>query len=390
MRLHDEQLGSPFQARPAARPSRHCARASRPPAGVETGRGSASGRPGFTLIELLVAITILMVISALTFTMVNVTMDRDRIRSGSREIQSFLEGARNQAVYAGQPRGVRFLLNPDDPTTCNSMVFIGPPTRFGDETTVGVSSGSDDLVEPAQWANLAARGLLLDGARIKIPADGGDWYTIARNPPNTGTWTLTKPYTGPAIPPDQPYLLELAPAVLPNQEPRLLPEGVVIDLDNSRLPASWSTAGGPPYSAQMDVLFSPRGTVIGPVGAAGRVHFVLSDVVDTNNNCPLPTNIPVWAAGTPYAQGAWVVSSTSNEIQFLCTAPGTSGGVEPPEFAAPVVGTTVADGGTVQWLTVARRRSLVVSLVTQTGNVASYPVHPTEPFRYAETGEVAQ
>ena len=77
--------------------------------------GHPTARRGFTLIELLVAISILLILSALTFTMVNVTMDSDRIRSGSREVQSYLEGARNQAIYAKAPRGVRFLVSPDDP-----------------------------------------------------------------------------------------------------------------------------------------------------------------------------------------------------------------------------------------------------------------------------------
>ncbi|MGE3316958.1 MAG: Tfp pilus assembly protein FimT/FimU, partial [Planctomycetaceae bacterium] len=213
-------------------------------------------RRAFTLLELLVAISILMVLSALTFTMVNVTMDQDRIGGGSREVQSFLEGARNQAVYAKAPRGVRFLLSPDDPTTVSSMIYIGPPSSY--------TSGSIDIEKiedpPAsstfyyriivsashpnvatEWVNLYQRQLLINGARIKIPnEDNGVWYTISqRDFGGTLYWTLTSKYGPlelamlPASDIGRTYKLELSPAVLPNQEPRLLARNVFIDLDNS-------------------------------------------------------------------------------------------------------------------------------------------------------------
>lgn len=375
---------------------------------AETGslRIPLAGRSGFTLIELLVAVSILLALSAFTLTVVNITMDSDRIRSGSREVQSFLEGARNQAIYAKAPRGVRFLLSPDDPTVVNSMIYIGAPSKFSGTIDVTNAASAFGAV-PAEWANLNSRGLLLDGARIKIPKSGGEWYTISQNGANN--WELTKPYIGVTNPSEQ-YELELAPAVLPNQEPRLLPRGVVIDLDNSMLPTSWVTAVGPPstYSTQMDVLFSPRGTVMGAVGATGRIHFVMADVTETNANLTAktvtgmtPTTYyalyPQWAPSHDFAVGDWVVPDPSSYLAYRVVGDtGTSSGGGPPAWPTEP-GQQVTDQD-LTWQCVTKRTNLVVSLVTQTGNAASYPADVNargvplvvDPFFFAETGEVAK
>lgn len=124
------------------------------------------------------------------------------------------------------------------------------------------------------------------------------------------------------------YELELKPTVLPGQEPLRLSSGIAIDLFNSRLPPNWyeqmSMAKGsalPPtdqrydpsanmgmggyvfngwgiwsiegtdpsngandiyrqYSPRMDVMFSPQGTVTGPLSTLGMIHLRLADVQD--------------------------------------------------------------------------------------------------------------
>lgn len=344
-------------------------------------------RRGFTLIELMVAMGILLVLSALTLTMVNVTMNADRIRSASRDVQAYLEGARNQAIYSKQVRGVRFLLSPEDNTTVNSMLYIGTPNHF-DNGSVTVSQGSDAIsAAPAvaqAWVDFRQRGMLINGARIKIPKNGGDWYTIAQD--GTDNWRLTKPYSRPTSGPEN-YSVELAPAILPYQEPKTLSQRVAIDLDVSKIPGNWISSAGPPttYIEHLDILFGPRGEVY---RGTGKVHLVLSDTSDTAVNCPLPSSMATWAGGTIYAPGQWVTPTGTTEFQFLCTAAGTSGVTEPPEFATAKVGTAVSDG-TATWLCHSRKPSIVLSLTTSTGNAASYPMGEADPFVYAETGHVA-
>lgn len=77
------------------------------------------------------------------------------------------------------------------------------------------------------------------------------------------------------------YRLELGPTVLTDSDNHPLPRGVVIDLDASWIPDTWRPANGAPYTAFMDVMFSPRGTFTGTLPASqGILHFCVSTLED--------------------------------------------------------------------------------------------------------------
>lgn len=183
---------------------------------------------GFTLIELLVVVVIMLVLTAITVAAINITIDGDKVRSGARQIQSYLEGARTRASDAKAPRGVRFILDPANPRTVSSIVYIAPtdvwkegqvilerpdgdndgnPDNNGDtsddSTSNNMPAGSllnfppyndsaDEVfvlrgfdgdgnpnTQDTNWKDLYDRGLLRTGNRIRIPAgDNGKWYTI--------------------------------------------------------------------------------------------------------------------------------------------------------------------------------------------------------------------
>jgi len=123
------------------------------------------------------------------------------------------------------------------------------------------------------------------------------------------------------------YSLELAPAPMPNQEPRLLGRGVVLDTTLSK---------GVNYliatPQRMDIMFSPRGTVAGPLAASGIISLVVSDIEDSLKNISL--------------------TDVSN-----------------------------------------KRERFIVSMTPQTGKTNVHPVYigtPSDPYRYSETGEVAR
>ncbi|MBM82054.1 MAG: hypothetical protein CMJ78_15900 [Planctomycetaceae bacterium] len=396
---------------------------------------ACAARRGFTLVEMLVAITILVILVTITVTTVNVSMDADRIRSGARQIQSYLEGARDRAIYAKQPRGVRLLLdayNEDtnlngvldtgedangngvldtpDTTTASSMVFIGPPANIEGELFLSPSGRAvyqNILHDDIEWQFYTARRLLKRGTRIQIPKDTGYWYRVVAlhtedfnnngnldagedldlsgvldtNNLDYQTLVLARPHLDRRgnlklafvyddlevqVPPQMPtledpipYRMELEPAVLPNQEPVLLPSGIVIDLDFGQYPPAWSAVG-----SKLDILFSQRGTVTGPVASTGLIHFLLADSQDTLRNLP-STNFDADANGV----------------------------VDDYE-------TSLGD-------------KRVVTLFTRTGHISTTPVYPNEdvnnngtldggedlngnglldvqnPFYYAETGEEA-
>ncbi len=252
---------------------------------------------------MLVVITIFVILLAMTITAVNVSMDRERIRSAARQMQSYIEGARDRAIFAKLPRGVRFLIDAKNPAagtspvyTVSSMIYVGATEDWTEgEVRVLMSGGRANVIEGVGtgWHNLFRRGLLEAGNKIKL---GGLWYTVAdlgTVPAGTGTERMvispplvdvagrTPPSSGPVarFGPGE-YRLRLSPAPLPNTEPVQLPSGIVIDLNHSELPPSWQPgAAGANY--KMDLMFSPRGQVIGAPAAKGIIHFLLNDVVDT-------------------------------------------------------------------------------------------------------------
>jgi len=245
---------------------------------------------GFTLIEMLVVITIILILAAVTVSTINVTINGDKVRAGARQVQSYLEGARDRAIFAKEPRGVRFLLDPTDPRTVSSLVYIAPTDPWTEGTVLlerpdGDSDGNpanQDMGDPLNqspyvdsgdngvwvlrgfdgdssqytkdtgWKELYDRGVLRDGNRIQIPYGTGSWYTIDtrllaqadvsdgnppvrlllqqeyREPADTGSSTVQ---AFERASPSLKYRLELLPAPMPNQEPILLPKGAVVHLD---------------------------------------------------------------------------------------------------------------------------------------------------------------
>lgn len=355
---------------------------------------------------------ILLILATLTMRLLNATLNSDRIRSGSRELQSFLAGARDRAVFAGQPRGVRLIPDAFDRSAVHSFVYIGAPytstggtqvqSMFTDGTQVQVNADNSvttfgsTTVFPAVWTSLANRGLLADGAIINL---GGISYTMARK--TTGgvtSWVLTKAFAG-TIAVTLPYTLQLLPSVLPGEEPRSLPNNIVIDLDNSILPSTWGSPGA--WTGPLDLLFAPNGTVTGTVAAAGRIHFVLSENVDATVPVPNPANSTVtgvplldankrtWIATTNYGLDQWVVPTTPNDLVFRCVGAGQSGASQPTQFGTATPGQQFMDNA-VTWECYNPKARLVVSLATQTGRVTTSSVTPADPFRFAEIGEVSQ
>ena len=271
---------------------------------------SPSRRAAFTLTELLVVITIMIILMAITLSAYNLSMSSERSRSAARQMQSYLEGARDRAIYSREARGVRFLFDRDNPRTVSSMVYIGEsePWTQGVIRLERLDDDNDDKADgpdiqnvrgwSTDWLILKQRQLLYDGLRIKIPrGKDGSWYTVM-----TGGLTsanprlrLSTPYRDPGTSKadkiiafegggPSTYELELPPVILPGAdgEPRLLPRGVVIDLDYSRIPDFWRIRSiANPYIGHMDVMFSPRGSVVGPAAGRGIIHFLLNGTGDT-------------------------------------------------------------------------------------------------------------
>ena len=405
----------------------------------EIARGGAPARHGFTLVELLIVITIMLIIMSMTIGAVNFARESDRVSGAAGQFQSFLAGARDRAIYSKEARGVRLFIEPAAPgsasagaesRTISAMAYIAPGGTWGaPENSSGIDimridgninndpsppvgqvaangsfeDGPDLLIKirgsnnPGWW-NLKRRGWLTNGLRMRIPAGPtGNWYTINTGlidtsiaPTDNQFLILDIPYAdggnaGQEIAfQNQTYEIELPARILP-QDPLLFPEGVVIDLDGSNVPDIWRPAstGNSLYSGFMDVVFSPRGNVIGDAAAKGVLHFYVCDSEDSLflkeqivNSIGLPAFDVIVGSGTPF------------------------------------VPTDEIDPAVVSWLTwdgkyiVKDRR--IVTLFAQTGAISVHGVNAyvgdtggsnpdadndgiaDDPFRFAETGEVAK
>lgn len=72
-------------------------------------------RPAFTLVELLVVILIIAAVSAATLPVVLPALSHRQISESARLVHATIEGARDAAMRANAPRGVRFLADPGFP-----------------------------------------------------------------------------------------------------------------------------------------------------------------------------------------------------------------------------------------------------------------------------------
>lgn len=352
-------------------------------------------RAGFTLVELLVVISILLILMVMTVSAVNFTLNDEKVGSATRQIQSFLEGARSRAIRSKAPVGVRFFrdteLNGTDMVT--TMAYIAPGDTWDEgtirlERSVPAAAVADTVAGNWEtfWWELYKRDQLELGMRIKIPnSPSGSWYTItgfnsafsgsgpaAFDPsdPYPLQMTISPAYRDPATSPagqqiafsdggPGDYSLELPPRILPRQ-PVLLPDGTCLDLLSSKnLPLFSSQPATSSTSQHFDIMFAPRGTVIGAAASTGLIHFYVGEVPAALAFRDYLTNSPPAAAISVF--------------------------VPPEEFVIEAGGNAEPVG-----------RRAIVSLYTQTGSIVSVPegVDPTDadsdgladdPYFFAET-----
>lgn len=249
---------------------------------------------GFTLIEILVVITILLIL-----TMIVVAAFRgneaQKVRDGGRVAQSVLLGARDRALHAKEPRGLRIVRDPLNQNLGTGFVYVMPtevlkfaPIRVEqldllDATgAVGVDATADTIrvhiFNNPGLDYLDSQGYFSTPKQLRFPAKTGTWrvWSNLRQVGSTTEWTvdcLTTPNNdiGTVMTQsdaDSSVEFRMFNEALPNAAPMSLPSGVVIDIANSS-----ARAGN-------DIMFSPRGSVTGIVVAGGPIYILLRDVRD--------------------------------------------------------------------------------------------------------------
>jgi prepilin-type N-terminal cleavage/methylation domain-containing protein len=335
-------------------------------------------RSGFTLIELLVVVSIILTLATITLVSVNFSYSRDRVRAAGRQLQSFVAGARDRAIYSKEVRGVRLILDPQNQHTAIAVQYIGAPDRWSEGT---VRFNSNENVSIPYGLGLQNAGLLGIGSQIEIPKESGVFYTVASTVILDNTLGFSvydgSVFLNKSIPSYtsqnqiSSFSLQLKPTVIPGTEPVPLPAGVVIDLDGSNLPPSWRPSVSDttyPYSPTMDILFNPRGSMTGDVAGNGILHLLLADAGDVLR----------WQ-NNPYIPGRMLTANPT-----------------PAQWSPPVVPANLATGTPV-----VTRDQILLSINGRSGNVSVHHVNPTntntngyaiadDPYSLAETGQVSK
>lgn len=80
-------------------------------------RRTTARRGAFTLVELLVAVSVIIVLTSLAVLVIPDIMDQDRTTDGASLTRQWLMIAKARAARDQQPRGVRFIVDPNKPAT---------------------------------------------------------------------------------------------------------------------------------------------------------------------------------------------------------------------------------------------------------------------------------
>lgn len=117
-------------------------------------RGPGRGRAGFTLVELLVVLVIISIIAAVTLPVVIPAISHRQVSETARIIQGGLIAARDTALRANSPRGIRFLpdptysgIEPGTPPTLNGLLPLASNRFIPIEQPPGYSEGSACLLD---------------------------------------------------------------------------------------------------------------------------------------------------------------------------------------------------------------------------------------------------
>jgi hypothetical protein len=283
------------------------------------------------------------ILAAITVASLNYSAQKERISEAARSTQTFIEGAKDRAIFARSPVGVRLVLNQNGPRnsagrpiTVSSLQYVGSPAPFtgrislsynslnmtevqnqslkfwwpgpdnapgiaGDDdgTPPPVDDSTDEFGDPMADIELTqelndfnryeALGLLAPGVEIKI------WKGAAR--PLTFTlvkvgtdWRLSTDYPGFSINDamELNFSINLLPAALPNQTVREFAAGLCIDLEATRhsggLPGGWYDPGQNRYSDYMDIMFSPRGIGFGSTSGYGLINLVVTEAANVERS----------------------------------------------------------------------------------------------------------
>lgn len=152
-----------------------------------------SRRSGYTLVELLVVLMIVMLLTVATLPVVMPALNSRRVSEAALLLQAALAGARDAAIRANEPRGIRLLPSPDfpggtAPLASDRFVSIEPGPDYN-EGLITISALPGPAPVPGTYGPLTTADprLWIVEAKWANPAVG----TIP-NPPTSWYWNIRR------------------------------------------------------------------------------------------------------------------------------------------------------------------------------------------------------
>jgi prepilin-type N-terminal cleavage/methylation domain-containing protein len=146
---------------------------------------------GFTLLELLVVIVIIALISAVALPVVLPALDERRVSEAARELQGALAGARDQAIRANAPRGIRLLPDPilspfpfgnsrNGILTSNRYVPIEPGPDYSEGLVTAVFNTSNAILNSPPFLQIVQAPtstiFITSTTSVNLPNEPTGWY----------------------------------------------------------------------------------------------------------------------------------------------------------------------------------------------------------------------
>lgn len=282
-------------------------------------------RHGFTLVELMVVIVIILVIAGLVFAVFKGN-STDKMRSSARIAQSAFLGAKDRALHAKELRGIRLTRDSTDSNLANAIVYLQPlpELRTGNlagspplnNVSVSVPTGGSGptlvtiLPNPGDsWFAQDVSGIWPPGQmQVRIPSSKatspGPWVQLQPQSASLPYW-CTKDSSGnlnlflqvplqsgafPMTDTNASIDIQLGNDILPFHQPIQLSSGCVFDLKYSSGNVRSLAGIGTGVNYYIDIMFSPRGGVYGPLSGGGPLHFLIRDIRDATTGID-PTSV---------------------------------------------------------------------------------------------------
>lgn len=143
-------------------------------------------RRGFTLVELMLVILIMLAVTVITVAMLTPAMRGRRLREAARQVNVFLNAARNRAIQTGRPWGVVIERQPGFPSASVVLHLCETPPIYAGNShsaalrlaTLGVDpqTGVATVGATVTWGEISA-GLIRPGDVVWLNYQG-EGYTI--------------------------------------------------------------------------------------------------------------------------------------------------------------------------------------------------------------------